>query len=355
MHAALALGERGQGTTWPNPAVGCVLVREGRVVGRGWTRPGGRPHAETIALECAGEAARGSTAYVTLEPCANWGRTPPCAGALIEAGVARVVIACFDPDPRVDGKGIAWLREAGLEVAVGTLADRAMAAHLGLYRRILEGRPMVTLKLAQSTDGRLAAAGGHSQWITGEPARREAHRLRATHDAIMVGSGTALIDDPSLTCRIAGLEHRSPVRVVLDRRLRLPHTGELARTARDVPVWVICDAAEESRADTLRAAGAEVLGLASPTPEEALSVLARRGITRLLVEGGSTLAAALLRADLIDRLHVATAPMLIGGDGLPSVAALGVTRVDRTARWRRVDMRRLGSDRLEVLERVREN
>ena len=195
MGLALALGERHLGRTAPNPSVGCVIVKDGLVVGRGWTQPGGRPHAEAEALARAGDAARGATAYVTLEPCSNWGKTPPCTKGLIEAGISRVVIGCVDPDPRVDGKGIAWLREAGLEVTTGVMEADALAQNLGLYRRIRDGRPMVGLKLAMSLDGRIATRTGDSQWITGEAARRFGHRLRAAHDAIMVGSGTALADD----------------------------------------------------------------------------------------------------------------------------------------------------------------
>jgi len=351
MRAALTLGERGLGTTWPNPSVGCVLVRDGRVVGRGYTARGGRPHAETIAIERAGEAARGATAYVTLEPCAHWGRTPPCARAMIDAGIARVVVATLDPDPRVDGRGVAWLREAGIPVEVGLLEEEAMAQHRGLYCRVLENRPMVSLKLAQSIDGRIATASGHSQWITGAPARAEAHRLRASHDAILVGSGTALIDDPTLTCRLPGREQDSPVRVILDRRLRLRPGNTLSCTLGEGPVWVITDSRHMTRATELESAGIEVIGLDDPCVDAALTLLAGRSITRLLVEGGSTVAGAFLRAGKVDRLHVATAPMVIGGDGLPSVAELGLDRVDRAGRWKRTQSRAIGVDRLDVLER----
>ena len=351
MRAALALGERGLGETWPNPSVGCVLVRDGVVVGRGRTAAGGRPHAETRAIEQAGERARGATAYLTLEPCANWGRTPPCAKALIAAGVARVVVACVDPDPRVNGKGLDWLREAGIDVHLGLLEEEAKRQHIGLFRRILDRRPLVSLKLAQSLDGRIATGNGHSQWITGETARMEAHRLRATHDAILVGSGTALTDDPMLTCRIAGLENRSPLRVVLDRRLRLSAESRLARTASDVPVLVITSKDSLEHAGPLRDAGVEVAAPDMPGIDAALTHLADRGITRLLVEGGSTVAGALLAADKVDRLHVASAPMVIGADGLAAVGDLGLDRVDQAPRWKPICSRALGDDRLEVFER----
>ncbi len=353
MAAALALGARNLGLTWPNPSVGCRIVKDARVVGEGRTARGGRPHAEALALRAAGDAARGATVYVTLEPCANWGRTPPCCEGLIAAGVARVVVACGDPDPRVDGKGLAWLRSAGIEVVGGVMAARAEAAHLGLYRRILAGRPMVSLKLAQSLDGRIAARTGHSQWVTGARARLEAHRLRATHDAILIGSNTAIVDDPMLTCRLPGVTDRNPVRVVLDRRLRLPVDGALARSAADVPVWVLTGANHDpARRERLEAVGVEVVVMEWEDVDGALRLLARRGITRLMVEGGSTIAGALVKADLVDRLHVALAPMLIGGDGLPAVAGFGLDEVTGAPRFAMIDDRRLGPDRLLVFERT---
>ncbi len=332
MGLALALGERHLGSTAPNPSVGCVVVKDGLVVGRGWTRPGGRPHAESEALARAGEAARGATAYVTLEPCANWGQTPPCCKGLIEAGIRRVVVGCVDPDPRVDGKGIAWLRQAGVEVVTGVREGEALAQNLGLYRRIRNRRPMVGLKLATSLDGRIATRTGDSKWVTGEAARAFGHRLRASHDAIMVGSGTALADDPLLSCRLPGLEQRSPVRVVMDRRGRLPAASRLATSADRLPL-------------------VHVTALDGDTSLAAvLTRLADRGITRLLVEGGARLATSFLQAGLVDRLYLFTAPCLIGGDGAAAVQALGVDRLAEVGRWRLVDSRRLGPDRLSVLE-----
>src|SRR5512134_1017521 len=227
MGVALTLARRGLGNTWPNPSVGCVLVRDGRVVGRGWTQPGGRPHAETEALRRAGDLARGATAYVTLEPCSHHGRTPPCCNALIAAGVARVVCAMRDPDPRVDGRGFARLREAGIEVVEGLLEAEAQALNAGFARRIREGRPFVTLKLATTLDGRIATARGESRWITGPEARREAHALRARHDAILVGSGTAVSDDPDLSCRLPGAAPVKSLRVIADARLRTPPTAQV--------------------------------------------------------------------------------------------------------------------------------
>jgi diaminohydroxyphosphoribosylaminopyrimidine deaminase/5-amino-6-(5-phosphoribosylamino)uracil reductase len=352
MAMALALGERGSGRVWPNPAVGCIIVNNGRVVGRGWTEEGGRPHAETVALARAGDAARGATAYVTLEPCANWGRTPPCAKALIDAGIGRVVLGCVDPDPRVNGKGIAWLRQAGLEVTMGCLEAECLRAHRGLYRRIVDGRPMVALKLAQTLDGRIATRSGESQWITSEAARRYGHWLRATHDAILVGSGTALADDPALTCRLPGLESRSPIRIVLDRRLRLPPTSRLVATARDVPLWLLTEAQIDTpEACANSAAGAELIRLHESAPlEDVLTYLADRGLTRILVEGGALLAAALMRARLVDRLYLFAAPRLIGGDGRAALDALSVDRLAQAPRLHIVEERSLGPDRLLVLE-----
>jgi len=231
MRSALELARRGLGIVAPNPAVGCVLVQGGRVVGRGWTQPGGRPHAETEALRRAGAASRGAVAYVTLEPCCHWGQTPPCTDALVAAGVRRVVVGAEDPDPRVSGRGIERLRAAGIEVELGICAEAAAELAAGFLLRMRAGRPLVTLKLATTLDGRIATHGGESQWITGPLARQRAHALRADHDAIMVGSNTAVVDDPLLTCRLAGLAARSPVRIAVDSRLRVPLTHKLVAGA----------------------------------------------------------------------------------------------------------------------------
>ena len=260
MRAALAMGRRGLGNTWPNPAVGCVILKDGHVVGRGWTQAGGRPHAETEALARAGEAARGATAYVTLEPCCHWGKTPPCADALIAAGLSRVVAAVEDPDPRVAGAGLARLRAAGLSVESGVCEAEAAELNAGFFQRVHTGRPLVTLKLAASLDGRIAAASGESRWITGEIARERVHLLRAEHDAVLVGTGTALADDPQLTCRLPGMASRSPVRIVMDRDLRLPRTAHLVAEARRAATWVLTSgSANTERLAALRAAGVEVI------------------------------------------------------------------------------------------------
>src|SRR4051794_13687834 len=239
MRAALALARRGLGSTWPNPAVGCVIVRDGRVVGRGTTAPGGRPHAEAVALEMAGDAARGATAYVTLEPCSHHGQTPPCADALVMAGVSRVVIACVDPYPKVNGAGIARLEATGIEVTTGVLGADAEAQQSGFMTRVRQGRPMVTLKLATTLDGRIATRSGESQWITGPEARRFSHALRAQHDAVMVGVGTVMSDDPELTCRITGLRRGRDLRVIVDSHLRTRLMSRVVASAREVPTWFL--------------------------------------------------------------------------------------------------------------------
>lgn len=317
MRHALMLAERALGTVAPNPAVGCVIVRDGVIVGRGWTQRGGRPHAEVVALRQAGGAAKGATAYVTLEPCAHMGQTPPCANALIEAGIARVVAAIEDPDPRVSGRGFAMLREAGVTVETDVLRDEAAFSNAGFLSRIVKKRPLVTLKLAVSADGKVARAPGGDQWITGEEARRFGHLLRARHDAILVGIETVLMDDPELTCRIPGLEDRSPLRVVLDSGLRLPITAKLVQTARKVPVMVFT---ARNGGEDLRAAGVDIVCVAPdaqsrPDLDAVLGELAGRGITRLLVEGGATVEQAFLARGLADRLEIFRSPVTAGEGG----------------------------------------
>lgn len=356
MRAALSLAARGLGNAWPNPAVGCVLVREGRVVGRGWTQPGGRPHAETEALRRAGEAARGATAYVTLEPCAHHGRTPPCADALIAAGVARVVVATGDPDPRVAGRGIARLQQAGIAVETGLCEAEARALNAGFLRRVTRGLPLVTLKLATTLDGRIATAQGESRWITGEAARREVHRLRATHDAVLVGSGTVLADDPDLTCRLPGMQRVPPLRVVADARLRTPLSSRLVAGAATAPVWLLTAAGHDpARLAPYIAAGVSVLTVLRErggglSPLGILAALAHRGVTRVLVEGGGALAASLLRAGLVSRLVWFHAPGVMGAEGLPAVGPLGLESLAAMSRWRRLSVRPLGTDVLSEFE-----
>ncbi|MCB1311695.1 MAG: bifunctional diaminohydroxyphosphoribosylaminopyrimidine deaminase/5-amino-6-(5-phosphoribosylamino)uracil reductase RibD [Sedimentitalea sp.] len=348
MALALSLGRRGQGLCWPNPAVGCVIVQGGRIVGRGWTQPGGRPHAEPLALAQAGELARGATAYVSLEPCAHHGRTPPCAEALIAAGIARVVCPIKDSDPRVSGQGLAMLRAAGIAVTTGVLEAQARRDHAGFFTRIAAGRPMVTLKLASSFDGRIATATGESRWITGPEARRMVHAMRARHDAVMIGAGTARADDPSLTVRDLGTRHQ-PVRVVISRHLDLPLLGQLARSAREVPLW-LCHgpSADAERRHAWEGLGARLLpcrvsGL-QIDPADALRQLGAAGLTRVFCEGGSALAGSLLAADLVDELVGVTAGLGLGAEGLASVGALGLDRLAEAPRFALLDSRPVGPD-----------
>lgn len=356
MRAALALACRNLGTTWPNPSVGCVIVANGRVVGRAATAPGGRPHAEPMALEMAGAAARGATAYVTLEPCCHWGRTPPCTDALIAAGVARVVIATRDPDPRVDSQGIARLRGAGIVVEEGLLAGEARETLAGFATRVTLGRPLVTLKLASTLDGRIATHSGESQWITGPPARQMAHALRGRHDAVMVGVGTVLADNPDLTCRIPGFRATPVVRVVADSHLRTPLTSRLAATAAEAPVWMLIrEGADPNRRQAFTGLGATLIDLPGAAAGVDLAIglqaLAEAGLTRLLVEGGGQIAAALLRANLVDCIAWFHAPAIMGGDGWPAVQAFGIQRLSAMPRFVRRRVTPLGDDMLSEFVR----
>lgn len=313
MHHALRLATRQLGRTMPNPAVGCVIVKNGQIVGVGATAPSGRPHAETQALQMAGPRAAGATLYVTLEPCAHKGETPPCTTAIIEAGITRAVIACADPDPRVAGKGFESLRKARLDVTTGLCEAQALALNEGFFLRIEKNRPLVSLKLATSLDGCIATASGDSQWITGDTARRYGHTLRAQHDAILTGINTVLTDDPLLTCRINGRAHHSPIRIVMDTQGRLPATSKLAQNASGTPLWILTrDAA------THPLAGSNATIIPCPTDgvhlsiPHALSLLADRGVTRLLVEAGAQLSTAFINAKLVDDCYWFRAPLIIG-------------------------------------------
>ena len=356
MALALSLGRRGQGAVWPNPAVGCVIVRDGRIVGRGTTAPGGRPHAETLALAQAGAAAQGAVAYVSLEPCAHHGQTPPCAQALIDAGIVRVVAATGDSDRRVDGKGFAMLRAAGIEVVTGVLEDEARADNAGFFNRLEHGRPLVTLKLAQSFDGRIATGTGESQWITSAPARRLVHAMRSRHDAVMVGAGTARKDDPSLTVRDLGIE-RQPARVVVSRRLDLPLLGQLARSAAAPPL-ILCHGrdADAALVRTWRDLGATLLPCGASGGQldmrDVLKGLGDQGLTRVFCEGGSALAASLLAADLVDRLVGFSAGLVIGAEGLPGIGAMGLGRLAEAPRFELESCRPVGPDVLQTWRRV---
>jgi diaminohydroxyphosphoribosylaminopyrimidine deaminase / 5-amino-6-(5-phosphoribosylamino)uracil reductase len=353
MRLALTLGARAQGRVWPNPAVGCVIVRQGVLVGRGWTQDGGRPHAEAMALAQAGPAARGSTAYVTLEPCAHTGKTPPCAEALIAAGIARVVSAVQDPDPRVAGKGHKKLADARISLTRDVLQSEAQAAHAGFFSRIGKGRPMVTLKLAASVDGRIATSSGQSRWITGPQARAYVHLLRAHHDAVMVGRGTSVADDPELTVRLPGLADTNPVRVILDSKLATPLTSKLARTAGDVPVWMMVSQASTAKTESWRQKNAKVVccetsDTGSLDLQDVLQKLGSLGLTRVFCEGGGKVAASLLALGLVDRLITFCAGVAIGGDGRAALAPMALEQLADAPRFERVCVRGIGDDIMTV-------
>lgn len=353
MRHALTIGRRGLGRVWPWPSVGCVIVKDGRVVGRGVSDRTRTMHAETVALEQAGDLARGATVFVTLEPCAHHGSTPPCANALVKAGVARVVSACDDPNPLVAGKGYAILREAGITVVTGVLADQAAQDHAGFLLSQTDARPFVTLKLAATLDGRIATATGDSQWITGPQARRYVHAMRANHDAVMVGGGTARADDPSLNVRGMG-DVLQPVRVVISRKIDLSFHSKLAQTAKDHPVW-LCHA-PDADAQTWEGLGAVSVPCAVQNGQvditDALRKLTAKGITRVFCEGGGALAASLLQADMVDELVVFSAGAVIGAEGIPSLSGLGLTSLRAAPRFTLGDVRTIGGDILHRWHRT---
>ncbi|MET0670776.1 MAG: bifunctional diaminohydroxyphosphoribosylaminopyrimidine deaminase/5-amino-6-(5-phosphoribosylamino)uracil reductase RibD [Xanthobacteraceae bacterium] len=355
MALAFALGRRGLGNTWPNPAVGAVVVKNGVILGRGWTQPGGRPHAETEALKQAGRAARGATLYVTLEPCSHHGKTPPCTDAIIRAGIARVISAMDDPNPEVAGQGLAKLRDRKIEIESGLGAEAAQRAHIGHITRMTQGRPNVMLKLALSADGKIGAAGRQPVAITGSEARERVFQMRAMNDAILVGMGTVLSDDPALTCRLPGMMERSPVRILLDARLRVPISTGVVGTAHDAPTWIFGDTkASAMGEEVLRAKGVEVFRVESEDGRLDLSavlkVLVERGITRLMVEGGSTVAASFVKADLVDEAALFRAPKQIGPHGIDALDKMPLTAL--TSRLKRVTTEQVGADTLELYERA---
>lgn len=360
MQLALTLGRRGQGRTWPNPAVGAVVVKDGVIIGRGWTQPGGRPHAEPVALAQAGAAAKGATLYVTLEPCSHFGKSPPCADAIVAAGIARVVAAIEDPNPDVAGQGHARLRAAGIKVDVGLCAEDAARDHAGHFRRIRDHRPHVVLKLAVSPDGKIAAAGHKPVAVTGERVRSRVHLLRAQCDAVLVGIGTVKADDPELTCRLPGMAKRSPVRVVLDRALRMSGNSKLVHSARTTPLWVMTsDIAEAPAAMALGAAGAQVLRVptvSSPVPGLELSAvlhsLAEKGITKLLVEGGAKIASSFVSAGLVDEVWLFQGANEIGEGGVNALDALPLSAITGSSSFKARASESFGEDTLTIYERI---
>jgi diaminohydroxyphosphoribosylaminopyrimidine deaminase / 5-amino-6-(5-phosphoribosylamino)uracil reductase len=348
MAHALRLGQRALGATAENPPVGCIVVKGEKLVGVGWTQPGGRPHAETEALKMAGGQAEGATAYVTLEPCAHRGRTGPCADALIAARIARVVTAAEDPDLRTLGAGHAKLREAGIVVETGLCAEEARITLAGFLTRIAKKRPYVTLKLGISADDKIASAPGQRTAITGPETKSRVHLLRAQSDAILVGVNTVVVDDPDLTCRLPGMEKRSPIRVVADTRLSIPPEANLVKTATDVPVWLL-----SSHKGSV-GPGVTVFDC-KQTPRgwidfaNALQRLAERGINRLLVEGGSRVAHSFLEDDLVDEVQLFRSPAVIGPQGTDAIADMPLSQLD--IRFKHSAKETLGSDTLTVYER----
>jgi len=359
MQLALTLGRRGQGRTWPNPAVGAVVVKDGVIVGRGWTQPGGRPHAEPEALNRAGEAARGATLYVTLEPCSHVGKSPPCADAIIAAGIARVVSAIEDPNPEVAGQGHAKLRAASISVDIGLGAAEAARDHAGHFRRVRDRRPHVILKLAVSSDDKIGAAGRKPVAISGEAAKARVHLLRAQCDAVLVGIGTALSDDPLLTCRLPGMAARSPVRVVLDRNLRIPGSSRLVHSARETPLWVMTsNLAEAAAAMKVGAAGAQVIRLAAAATPPGLDLpavlhaLSEKGITRLLVEGGARVASSFVAASFVDEAWLLRGAEPVGADGVAALDALPLASITQSPNFGVHASEGLQNDTLTIYERI---
>lgn len=367
MRRAISEAWKARGRTAPNPPVGCVIVKHGKCIATGHTQPGGRPHAETTALANAHGNVEGATAYVTLEPCSHYGKTPSCANALLKAGIARCVIAESDPDPRVNGRGVKLLLAGGVRVEIGLLDKKARECHGGFISRTVAGRPRVTLKLATSQDGQIACKNGASQWITGPEARQHVHKMRHWSDAMLIGVGTVLKDNPRLTCRLGkSLRHatQQPLRVILDSTLRTPATSRLFEDVHVAPILFICRSDADMRLqEQLQKQGAEIItvapkhenncGLAHHNlAKSALKALAVRGCNDVLCEGGGQLAANLLHFNLVDDIAWFRAPMLIGGDGIPAFGSLGVTHPDLASRLTLISNRKFGSDRLEVWRKI---
>lgn len=348
MARAISLAGNGLGRTSPNPLVGAVIVRDGRIVAEGWHRKAGTPHAEIHALNMAGELARGATVYVSLEPCAHYGRTGPCARALVEAGVSRVVVAMMDPNPKVAGKGIAILQEAGIEVTTGVLEQEARQLNEVFLKWMTTGLPFVALKTAMTLDGKIATAAGQSQWITNEASRYETHRLRDIYDGILVGINTALADNPSLTTRLKEYQGRNPVRIVVDSRARLPLTAKLVTDGAARTIVAVTEQAPAERVEALRSAGVEIIVAGSSNHVDMQSLMEQLGamkISSVLVEGGGSVNFSLLQAGLVDRVYAFIAPKLVGGrDALTPVEGEGFQELDRAVELENIQLRQLGSD-----------
>lgn len=352
MNAALELARRGLGRVWPNPAVGCVLAKSGQIIGSGWTGNGGRPHAEFEALKMASGAALGATAYVTLEPCAHEGETPSCARLLAEAGVRKVIIALPDPDPRTSGRGIRMLENAGVPVTQGLFEEEARTLNRGFFLKTEAGRPFVAMKVAASADGKIAAEENVETLITGEEAHTFSHQLRASFDAILVGIGTVLADDPDLTCRLPGLEDASPVRIVLDTDLRIPEDSRLVTSAREVPLWVIT----QGHGFPLKFSrkGVKILPVSDiRNIKEVIELFAKKGITRLLVEGGAAVNTSFYESGLVDQVNWIQAPhMNIGASGVPAFRGLDIQSASDLEGFRMTERHDLGHDIVEILDKL---
>jgi diaminohydroxyphosphoribosylaminopyrimidine deaminase/5-amino-6-(5-phosphoribosylamino)uracil reductase len=348
MEEAVALAESALGFTSPNPAVGCVIVSGGKIIARGVTATGGRPHAEAVALATAGMRARGATAYVSLEPCAHFGQTPPCANALVEAGIKRVVIGCGDPFPKVRGKGIAILKKAGIAVTLGVMEDECRRINEGFFTRVEKGRPMVTLKLAMTLDGRIATASGDSQWISGEESRALVHRWRRYNDAVMVGAGTVIADNPRLTCRDEG--GRDPYRVIIDSKLRCGHRSRVFTERSNASTILVTTAAKYRLVQERYGSNhTEVLAAKTSGNEIALGPLldefGQRGWNRVMLEGGAHLAASALRQNVVDRVALFVAPRILGG-GLSAIAGLGILKMKDSIGLDDLEVWQIGDDLL---------
>ena len=358
MARALNLAERALGSVAPNPAVGCIIVKDGELLGKGYTQKGGRPHAETQALMRAGAGAEGADIYITLEPCAHEGETPPCVDALIAAKPERVICALSDPDSRVSGKGIEKLRAHNIEVIENVLQEEASFLNQGYLLHRTQIRPLITLKTGSTLDGRISTLTGNSRWITNKQARAQTHSLRSSYDAVIIGSRTSLGDNPELTCRLNGLENRTPIRVVADSHLSIPLTSKLVNSAQDYPLWIMCredsdpvrrKALEESGAKLFNTAVEEKTGMLST--RDIVSILAEQGITRLLIEGGAHLSASFLRAGLIDRIYWFSAPKIIGADGTATFSAMGFERLADAPSFAPLWRQNLGDNSLTLMER----
>jgi len=357
MEIALRLADRNIGNVCPNPSVGCLIVNDERIVGRGWTQEGGRPHAEVMALEQAGEKSVGATVYTTLEPCSHFGKTPPCSDALISARIKRLVGAMKDPDPRVDGMGFVKLRDAGIEVVEGILEREAEELNRGFITRLKNKLPFVTLKMAMSIDSRIATKTYDSKWITGEEARHSSHFLRSKHDAILTGVGTVVADNPFLNTRISGLENRSPTRIILDTNLRIPIDSQIVSTASELKTVIYTTVtAEEMKKKHLESFGLQIVTINADESgrislNEALTSIAQMGINSILVECGGRLCTEFIKSDLIDEFLVYRAPIVLGGDGIPAVEGFGVADLTEALNFKQTGTRRLGADTLESYKR----